>query len=267
MPAIYARFKADKSESDVGEMPLKSTTKKGLPSRSSKIRGADHVYSVLRDKILQVGLEPGSKLDEMAIVDEFGCSRTPVREALIRLAAEGLVTMLPNYGARVASLGLLEVAQYFEAFEISQRVANYLAAIRRTESDLKRIHVLKKAFDRAVERDDSSAMIETNRDFHGAISAASQNSHIHAMTLNLLDQGMRLNWLYYLKLNEVHLYTNIDRTRVEHEQLVAAIEAGDAQLAEKIGSTHAATFRDRIADLLATNQAGRVSLWETQPSK
>jgi DNA-binding GntR family transcriptional regulator len=79
----------------------------------------------LRNEILHLALKPGAKLDEMGLVRKFGISRTPVREALIRLASEGLVFLLPNRGAQVAPLDLVDIAHYFEALELLQCAVNH----------------------------------------------------------------------------------------------------------------------------------------------
>jgi DNA-binding GntR family transcriptional regulator len=239
---------------------MEARKKTGI-SRAPRGAGAGQAYAALRERILKVELAPGSKLDEMGLVEELGCSRTPVREALIRLAADGLVTILPNYGARVTSLDLLEIAQYFEALELSQRIINHLAARRRTDADLAAIRARQGQFDAAVAADDADGMIRFNRDFHSAIGGACGNGHLHTMADSLLDQGMRLNWLWHSHFDEEHLYSDIERSCREHAELVDAIASGDAPAAERIGSLHVATFRDRVKDLLETRSVPDLGLW------
>src|SRR5690349_11437989 len=117
------------------------------PARQPKGRGAHFVYSAMRDKILRLDLRPGVKLDEAALVESLGVSRTPVREAFVRLAAEGLVFLLPNRGAQVAPLDLTETARYFEALDLVQRVVNNWAAVRRTREDLDQIQRVSDRYD------------------------------------------------------------------------------------------------------------------------
>ena len=100
--------------------------------------GTDTVYQSIRAQILNLTLKPGSDLDENQLVRQFKMSRTPVREALIRLSSEGLIKLMPNIGARVASLTANEVPQLLEALELAQRATTRWAAVRRRPDDLER---------------------------------------------------------------------------------------------------------------------------------
>lgn len=237
-----------------------ATTRKKRAGRPPKGRGGHHVQVALRDQILNLTLRPGEKLDEMGLVREFGVSRTPVREALIRLASEGLVFLLPNRGARVAPLDLLETAQYFEALELTQRAINHWAALRRKDQDLAAIKQARDAFNVAVKADDPVAMINSNRDFHAAIAAAAYNAPMATATLMLLDQGIRLNWIWHNQTTAKGLYEDIAKSRIEHDQLVAALEARDALRAEKLGQIHTETFRQRLTDYLNDSLAAQPSI-------
>src|SRR5215510_6423478 len=97
----------------------------GKPKRNGVGRprgtGAQMVFDKLRERILSLELAPHADIDELDLVKEFKVSRTPVREALIRLSSEGLVELLPNKGPRVASLDANEVPQILEALELAQR--------------------------------------------------------------------------------------------------------------------------------------------------
>lgn len=223
--------------------------------RQSKGRGAHHVYAALRERILDLSLRPGAKLDEMSIVQSLGVSRTPVREALIRLASEGLVFLLPNHGAQVASLDLIDMAQYFEALELTERVVSRWAAIRRTEEDLERIRAARDAYDRAAKRKDYAGLIELNRDFHAAITTAAQNVHIRNARLLLLDQGMRLHRIWYNGLSHHDPHKDVARTQAEHNRMVMALERRDADLAEDLARAHVEMFRQRLNEFLNSSLA------------
>ena len=100
--------------------------------RHAKGTGAGFVYDELRREILRLRLVPGAALDEAGLVIRFGLSRTPVREALIRLAADGLVTMLSNRKAQVSTLDLGNFPRFVEALNLLQRAIMLLAALRRS---------------------------------------------------------------------------------------------------------------------------------------
>src|SRR4051794_14946040 len=88
--------------------------------------GSQLIYDELRNQILTLEMQPGALVDEPALVRTFKLSRTPVREALIRLEADGLVEIVPNRGARVASLNFDRVNQMFEAMDLFSRAVCYL---------------------------------------------------------------------------------------------------------------------------------------------
>ena len=101
--------------------------------KALKGASSEHAYRALMHEIVSFTLVPGEDLDEATLVGRLGVSRTPVREALVRLAAEGLVQLVPNRGARVAPMGWNDIREHLEAFDVSQRLVTRWAAIRRNE--------------------------------------------------------------------------------------------------------------------------------------
>ena len=99
----------------------------------------DRVYAILREQILAGDLEPESRLHQEGISAELGVSRTPVREAIARLAAEGLVELLANRGARVAAVGESDMAAAYEARLGIEPLAARLAASRRDAAELAKL--------------------------------------------------------------------------------------------------------------------------------
>lgn len=222
--------------------------------------GARHVYAALRRQILDLTLRPGAKLDEMGIVGRLGVSRTPVREALIRLASEGLVFLLPHHGAQVAPLDILDMAEYFEALEILERIVSRWAALRRTDLDLARIKVACDAYDAAARRGAFRALIDLNREFHAAIAAAAHNRPIAQARLLLLDQGTRLHHIWYDNLSERDPHDDVRRTRAEHARMVEALARRDGDAADKLARVHVDAFRQRLSDYLGSGLAHLVDL-------
>jgi DNA-binding GntR family transcriptional regulator len=219
-------------------------------------RGAQTVYDVLRQSILELKLEPGSPLDEVGLSERFQMSRTPIREALVRLSAEGLVTTLPNRSTIVSSIDLVQLPTYFEALTLMYRVTSRGAAVHRRDSDLATIRKLQLAYAEAVEQRDALKMIQSNRDFHVAIAVASGNSYFTALFTRLLDEGRRILRLYYQSFDDTLPRQYVD----EHEAMVAAIEAGDAELADKLGAEHAAQIVRQIQSYIARDTTSHISL-------
>src|SRR5579871_6389602 len=160
-----------------------------LPSGvAPKGMGSRVVYENLRQRILDLELDPGSAIEEEQVVRTFGVSRTPVREALLRLWADGLVVLLPNRGARVAPLELSNLRQFYEALELSQRACTYWAALRATKPQIADIRREMLSFEAGARNRDGTAMAHSNMRFHNAIGIAAGNAYIAATYDRLLRE-------------------------------------------------------------------------------
>lgn len=218
--------------------------------------GAAHAYETLRREILSLELAPGQELDEARLVARLGLSRTPVREALIRLAADELVVLLPNRGAQVAPLDLADTPRYIEALDLSQRAVNRFAALRRTDGDIARIAAARDAFEDSVPGGDAMEMTARNRDFHAAVAAAAHNRYLAGHYVRLLDQGMRLLRIPFAydpagDGAEAH----ITKIVADHRSITAAVEGRDADRADALGHAHAELFQSRLMTYLQQNLA------------
>lgn len=197
--------------------------------------GVRLVYEMLRDEILTLALPPGRPIDEVNLAERFGMSRTPIREAIVRLAGEGLVETLPNRSAIVANIDFMKLHTFFDAITLMYRVTTRLAAEHHREEDLKIIRAHQVRYAAAVAAQDPLAMIAINRDFHAAIAEAGRNPYFTALTLRLLDEGRRILRLYYQSFEDRLPKEYSD----EHEEIIAAIEARDVPLADRLAKKHA----------------------------
>jgi len=232
-----------------------STADAAQPARS-RGHGSRIVYETLRHAILNLELEPGSPLDEVSLSTQFDMSRSPIREALVRLAADGLVTTLPNRSTIVSVIDFVRLPIYFEALTLMYRVTTRSAAVHRREEQMVAIRDHQSAFAEAVQRRDAVAMIASNRDFHVAIAEAGGNDYFTAMFTRLLDEGRRILRLYYQSFGDKlpHQYV------AEHDAIVAAIEAGDADLCDRLASAHAGQIVQQIRSYLARETVTQVAL-------
>jgi DNA-binding GntR family transcriptional regulator len=238
------------------------------PATARPIRGAgvQTVYESLRQSIVDLELPPGSPLDEVRLSQQFALSRTPVREALVRLVGDGLVTTLPNRSTVVAPIDFEKLPVYFEALTLMYRVTIRAAAHRRTAGDLARIRGFEAAYAQAVAERDVTGMIDSNRQFHVAIAEAGGNSYFTGLFCRLLDEGRRLLRLYYYGPVEDHLpHRYVD----EHRAMVRAIDKGDAELCDQLGAGHAAQIVRQIQSYIARDVTATMRLGETsaQPSR
>jgi DNA-binding GntR family transcriptional regulator len=218
--------------------------------------GVKLVYDTLRDEILDLTLPPGSAIDEIQLADRLSMSRTPIREALVRLASDGLVTTLPNRSTVVSNIDFLNLHTFFDALTLMYRVTTRLAAEHRLPADLERIRELQASFARAVEAQDALSMIATNRDFHAAIADAGRNPYYTGLFCRLLDEGRRILRIYYSSFDDrlPHRYV------VEHEDMIAAIEARDVELADRLATAHADQIVTQIQQMVARDRRQHVSL-------
>jgi DNA-binding GntR family transcriptional regulator len=224
--------------------------------------GARVVFDAVRQRILTLAYEPGMDLEEAALVAEFGVSRTPVREALIRLASEKLVTLLPNRGARVAGLSLDSVRQFFEALSLTQRAVTRWAALRSSPERLAEAEHWMAAFETAVASGDADATATANREFHIAIASCSGNTYVERAYRELLDEGMRLSRLAVVydppleRRREEHLGVIMR----DHRGILAAVRAGDADRAEALAKAHAELFRARVTEYIQGTAAADIAV-------
>ncbi len=220
--------------------------------------GSTTVYDRLRNEILNLGLPPGTLLDETEIAQRFKLSRSPVREALIRLSAEGLVVTLRNRSSLVAPFDIATVPSYVDATRLLYRLTSRLAALNRTAPQMANIRKLREDHLLASERNDLERVVSLNREFHVAIAEASGNAYFGKWTRMLLDQGQRILATYLHDLDCKIPTGTLD----EHQRLVDAIEARDGDAAEAAGARDADILSDQLSQRL---QARRVSDFALRP--
>ncbi|SOE16756.1 GntR family transcriptional regulator [Hoeflea halophila] len=232
-------------------MSLEEPVPAQLPEvKRKRGQGVGAVFETLKHEILNLTLEPGSPIDEVKLAERFGISRTPIREAMVKLAGEGLVVTLPNRFTIVAPIDFANLPQFFDALSLMYRVTTRLAAANRTENELAAIRELQHTYTAAVEASDVPAMIEVNRNFHAAIARAGKNRYYTDLFVRLLDEGRRLLRLYYSSYNDKlpRIYLQ------EHEVMLAAIEAQDIEAADRIAEAHAEQIVRQIQNAMTEDR-------------
>ncbi|WP_421760972.1 GntR family transcriptional regulator [Devosia sp.] len=226
-------------------MAIRSAVK-GKPEPRSGERahgfGAILVFERLRDEILSMELRPGQLIDESNLADRFEVSRSPVREALVRLAAEGLVVTVPNKGTVVAPLNLDEFPAYVDALDLIQRAVFRLAARHHSDADLVSIRAANEEFRTHVRANDALGMIRQNATLHLAMAAAGRNRILTDTYRRILDEGRRTLRLYFRSYGDTLPESLCDA----HDAQIAAIAAGDEALAERLAHEHAEEVHQRF---------------------
>ncbi|TPE49473.1 GntR family transcriptional regulator [Maribrevibacterium harenarium] len=240
-------------------MAVSKSQQKSSTRKIVKGSGAQQVYSTLRREILTLELPPGSFLDENQLADRFKLSRSPVREALIRLSGDGLVIGTSNRASQVAPLDISQFPKYIETLDVAQRMVCRLAAQLRNDTDIERIKETQLAYEQSVGPKNYLAMSETNKAYHMAIAAASKNPYLTDFYRRLLDEGQRmlhLHFEYIMESPEASLNQN------EHGRMTDAIVAKDIEAAEQAAHDHTTLFRDRFLRFL---QQGFMSGFSVTP--
>ncbi|EPJ43662.1 MAG: hypothetical protein OFPII_40230 [Osedax symbiont Rs1] len=227
-----------------------------VKEKRTRGEGANRIFNTLREEILSLDLSPGQPVDEVGLAERFGVSRSPVREALVRLASKGLVNTLPNKSTIIAPLNIEEFPQYIDALDLLQRATHRLAAKLRTEKDLEEIDLCQQQFTTAVENGRVVAMIERNQAFHMAIAKASRNNYLVKSYSSLLDEGRRILRLYFRSYND----TLPPALVVEHNHILEAIRSQDADLAERLAHEHSIEVKTRFLEYLSTSHTPAVSV-------
>lgn len=218
------------------------------PQERKRGTGARFVYDTLRDEILNLVLQPGEPIDEISLADRLSMSRTPIREALVRLAGDGLVTLLPNRSTVVSQIDFPNLHHFFDALTLMYRVSTRLAAQFHDDGDLTEIRARQDAFAKAVLAGDTNGMILLNRDFHVAIAEAGRNPYYLQLFSRLLDEGRRILRLYYYPTFDPRLPHPYIQ---EHEAIIAAIAARDVDTCDRLGKEHADKIVQQIQQMMA----------------
>ena len=234
----------------------KPSAKTGTEPGRVRGSGAQSVYLALRQSILDLTLDPGSPLDEVTLSEQFQMSRTPIREAMVRLVAEGLAKTLPNRNTVVATIDFAQLPVYFEALTLMYRVTTRAAAVHHAPEQIVVIKKFEAAYAEAVEQRDALGMIQSNRDFHVAIAEAGGNSYFTGLFSRLLDEGRRILRIYYRSFDD-----KLPREYVEaHSDMVAAIDAGEADRADALAAEHAAKIVEQIQSYINRDTVSKIVL-------
>jgi DNA-binding GntR family transcriptional regulator len=204
---------------------------------------SQRVYDHLRGEIFEGRLEPGAELAEVALADQLGVSRGPIREAIGRLAAEGLVTMRPRRGTVVRSLSADEFLELYQVREALERMAVQLAVPQLTAEQLEELQALNERMQDAAAREDLGAFFDANLAFHAYLLEASRNATLQQVYRQLLGNLGRY------RLRSVSLRGNLNRSVAEHAAILRAAKRGDAHRAAQLMAEHIRVPQRRLKTL------------------
>jgi DNA-binding GntR family transcriptional regulator len=213
---------------------------------------SDHVYHVLRARIGRSLYNAGEFIREQEISEGLGVSRTPVREALARLASEGLLERIPHRGFRVSVEPLRDALELYPIVGSLDLLAGKLAFPNLTAADFAELERINAELEQVIRAGDTARAVELNYAFHRYISGRSGNSRLVAMLDDLRTRI--LPWeLWYFENVEDPEHQSVD----EHAEILAAVRAGEFDRAASIFESNMFwTYRVLLASPEATNGHG-----------
>ena len=221
------------------------------------VTSAERALATLRDAIMGGDLAPGARLGEVELADRLGVSRTPVREALSRLAAEGLVEIAPNRGARVVTWTVAELEGVFDLRSVLEPQLTAHAVPNATPADADELDDLARRMHEVGTPgpgQDLDALVPLNRAFHDRLVAlAAHPTLATALAAAIHPPIVRRNFLTYDE-------ESLRRSLAHHSEIVAALRAGDPEWARAVMTSHIANARAvmvRAAGVQIAEQAAR----------
>ena len=216
-------------------------------------KAADAVYAVLRDGIVSGALRAGERLNEQPLAERFGVSRTPVRESLQRLEADQLVRRVPYRGVVVCGVNSQQITEFYMLRVVVDGIAARLAAQKRTPVDVANLRWINSRMWEAARADvaEIDKITEININFHEAIGKIADNP----LLLDFIEQIH--SWVRRADHNPFSISGRPESGASEHDHIIDAIEAGDADLAESLTRAHMQSSHDRRLMLLMQAQNTR----------
>lgn len=205
----------------------------------------DVIFETLRKAIITGEIKPGERLMEVAIAEQMGVSRTPVREAIRRLEAEGLVTMVPRKGTHVSELSSKDIIDVLEVRGALDKLAAGLAAKRIKPQQLRALESIHKQYIAFVEKENIEGAVRKDIEFHDAIYAASGNSRLIGVLSTLKEHIYRFRVIY---LRDMDIAEHVEQ---EHRQILDALKEGNEQLAAELAEKHIKSQMESIVEALS----------------
>jgi DNA-binding GntR family transcriptional regulator len=200
-------------------------------------------YHLIKEKIITLELAPSSVIDEQALMKELGLGRTPIREALQRLGAEGLVNIVPRRGMFVTDISITDLQKIFEVRTVLTGFSARLAAQRATTDQIAQMERVLRDLEQ-VQSGDYRVLIDIDRRFQRLLYQAAGNDILAESLDRLYDLSLRIWYLVLHQLGDV-------RDAIEqHRQVAEALKARDGARAEALIQQHIVQFQQKIKAVL-----------------
>lgn len=223
-------------------MTLSNTAAMSLQIKKETLH--DQVANRIRDLIIEGHLEPGSRIDETALIDQLGVSRTPFREALRTLAAEGLVVIRPTRGSVVRKLSAQDVHSMLEVLAHLEKLAGITACERATDAEIAAMRALHEEMLDNYRKRDRLPYYKLNQEFHSRLTELSRNETLQEIQQNIQGRLKRIRFVG--NGSEEFWAAAVD----EHDQMIEALESRDGPRLGEVMAHHLARTWDRVKHTL-----------------
>lgn len=204
----------------------------------------DLVYLELKHKILTGEIISQTRLMEIDLSEKMNVSRTPIREAIKRLADDGLVKVEPRRGAYVANISIKDMLDVFEVREDMEGFVAKLAAQRINDDEKQQLRAIAREYEEAIEKaDDKEVIIELDEKFHNFIVKCSGNETLSELVKYVQELSLRFRYLYY---DDFSLY---ESTAEQHNRIMEAINAGRDEEARSEADAHVKALKEFVFEL------------------
>lgn len=209
--------------------------KRKMEPKQPRRTSPDGVYERLRKRILDSELAPGSHILEQELAVMLGVSRTPVREAVIRLQNEGLLEIVPRHGVRIVPIAVSDMREIYDVLiSLEPRAAELLAARGASSKELDRLKTSCEKMTDTLRRGEMEQWALADEEFHLGIVQLSNNRRLVDIVLNCWDQVHRARY-FTLRLRQ---HPQPSKSIEEHYEIIEAIRQGDANAARRLYRRH-----------------------------
>jgi DNA-binding GntR family transcriptional regulator len=216
------------------------------PATTTKSTGKNAtVYDRLRDEILNCRIPPGAQIFEQDLANRFGMSKSPVREALLRLRQQGLVEVKARSGYRVSPMSVAEVNEMYEMRIMYETTCAALAVAHASDEAIARLDMFRTA----PKSNDVTDWTAMNRRFHMELAGICGNNRLARTAAEFIDQFTRFT---HVSMSRLRQPLRLDKLLDEHAAVVVAIRDRDRRRAQSILKGHIETSRRRILDALSS---------------
>jgi len=213
-----------------------------VPATAGGALASERAYAAIRELIVTGVYRPGDRLRESDLGERFGLSRTPIREGLRRLVAEGLIDFLPNRGAFVASWDDDDVVDIFEIRSVLEGHASYRAATRIEPAEIEQLEALAEEMETRYRRTalEHFRIAQLNNEFHHILLVASRSR----LLTTTVESVLRVALIHRIFLR--YSDRDIQRSFQHHREIIDAMRAGDGEWAKSVMCAHIRAAREII---------------------